>query len=95
MGMELVYEICIPCVVQWCMLWFSAPTKLNRTLGRDLVTKKYHEAVDRAVAEAISRPFGCTHTPRLCMLASVASVLNKTHRKWEVSKELEGWEMED
>ena len=29
------------------------------------------------------------------MLASVASVLYKTHRKLRVSKELEGWEMED
>ena len=31
MGMELEYKICIPCVVQWCMLWFPAPTRLNRT----------------------------------------------------------------
>ena len=29
MGMELDYENCVPCVVQWCMQWFSAPTKLN------------------------------------------------------------------
>ena len=29
MGMELDYEIGIPCVVQWCMLWI---TRLNGTL---------------------------------------------------------------
>ena len=27
MGMELDYEIGVPCVVQWCMLRFSAPTR--------------------------------------------------------------------
>ena len=31
-GMELDYEIRIPCVVQWSMLWFSAPTRLNGIL---------------------------------------------------------------
>ena len=34
MGMELDYEIGIPCVVRWCMLWFSAPTRLNGTLEK-------------------------------------------------------------
>ena len=34
MGMELDYKIGIPCVGQWCMLWFSAPTRLNRTLEK-------------------------------------------------------------
>ena len=29
--MELDYEICTPRVVQWCMLWFPAPTGFNRT----------------------------------------------------------------
>ena len=32
MGMELDYKIGIPCVVQWCMMWFSAPTRLNEIL---------------------------------------------------------------
>ena len=90
MGKELAYEICIPCVVQWCMIWFSAPTRLNPTLGKDQKTQKYHEAVDKAIAEAISRPFGCVHTPRTCMLASAATVLHKTHRVWGVNKETEG-----
>ena len=29
MGMELDYKIGLPCVVQWCMFWFSAPTWLS------------------------------------------------------------------
>ena len=57
MGKELDYEICIPCVVRWCTLWFSAPTRLNQALGRDLKIKRYDEAVDKENAEAISGPF--------------------------------------
>ena len=34
-----------------------------------------------------------THTPRTCMLTSVAAVLHKTHRKRGVNKEMKGWEM--
>ena len=40
MGKDLVYEISVPCVVQWCMLWFSAPTWLNLTLRKDLKNQK-------------------------------------------------------
>ena len=29
------------------------------------------------------------------MLASIAKILNKTHRKWAVNKEMEGWEMRE
>ena len=93
MGMDLDYKPGIPCVVQWCMLWFSAPTRLNQTLGKDLRIIKYHEAVDMAIAEAISKPFGDIHSPRTCMLPSVATVLHETHRKWKVTEEMEGWEM--
>ena len=28
------------------------------------------------------------------MLASVVTILHKTHRKWRVNKEMEVWEME-
>ena len=35
-GMELDFEIGIPCVVQWSMLWFPAPTRLNLTVGRQV-----------------------------------------------------------
>ena len=47
MGRDLDYEICIPCVVQWSMLWFSAPTRLNQTLeGEDINIVRYHEVVN-------------------------------------------------
>ena len=54
-------------------------------------SKKYHEVVDDAIAEAILRPFGGEPTPRSCMLTSVDKVLHRTHRKWGVNNEMEGW----
>ena len=76
------------------MLWFSAPTRLNETLERikSLKILKYHEAVNMANIEAIFRDLlEVKRTPRSCMLASVATILHKTHRKWGVNKQMEGW----
>ena len=71
------------------MVLYANKVESNTGKGLKKKPQKYHEAVDRAVAEAIPTPFGGTHTPTMCMLASVASVLYKTHRKWGKSKELE------
>ena len=40
LSMVLDFKIDNPCVVQWSLLWFSAPTNLNRILGSELKTKK-------------------------------------------------------
>ena len=56
-SMALDFKIKIQCVVQWSLLWFSAPTNLNRILGSDLKIKKYHEVVNGAIMDAIVRPF--------------------------------------
>ena len=62
MGRDLDYGLCIPCVVQWSMLWFSAPTRLSQTMGDDEIKiAKYHEVVDMAITETITLPFGDTH----------------------------------
>ena len=82
-----------PCVVQWSLLWFSAPTNLNRILGRDLKIKKYHEVVNRAIMDAVGRPFSGERTPKSCMFTSVARVLQRTHKKWRVNKEMKGWKV--
>ena len=33
LSMALDFKIDVSCVVQWSLLWFSAPTDLNRILG--------------------------------------------------------------
>ena len=47
-------------------------------LGTELNIKKYHEVVNSAIMDAIVRPIGGEHTPRSCMLTSVARVLHRT-----------------
>ena len=84
------YNMDVPCVVQWSLLWFSAPARLNKILGHELKIKKDHEVVNSVIMDAIVRTFG-EHTPRSCMLTSVARVPHSTHRKWRVNKEMEGW----
>ena len=93
MGRDADDEICIPCVVQWSMLWFSAPTRSNQTLEGEETIAKYHKGVNMAIAEAISMPLGGSHTPRSCMLTTVAAILQKKHTE-SVSKDLKGWGME-
>ena len=84
LSMALDFKIEVPCVVQWNLLWFSAPTNLNRILESDLKIKKYHEAVGGAIVDAAVRPFSGERTPKSCMLTSVARVLQCTHKKWRV-----------
>ena len=83
LSMALDFKIEVPCVVQWSLLWFSAPTNLNRILESDLKIKKYHV---NAITDAIVRPFSGEHTPNSCMLTSVARVLHRTHKKWELAR---------
>ena len=90
-SMVLDFKIDVPCVVQWSLLWFSAPTNLNRILGHELKIKKYHEVVNNVIVDAVVRPFGGEHTPRSYTLTSVARILHRTHKTWRVNKEMEGW----
>ena len=64
--MALDFKIDVPCVVQWSLLWFSAPTDLHRILGTELKIQKNHEVVNGAIMDAIVKPFG--GTPKSCML---------------------------
>ena len=51
--------------------------------GKGSKNKKNLEAVDMAITEAISRHFGCMHTPRTCMLTAVATMLQKKKKHTE------------
>ena len=67
LSMALDFKIDVPCVVQLTILWFSAPTNLNRILGSDLKIKQYHEVVNGAIMDAIVRPFSGERTPKSCI----------------------------
>ena len=91
-GRDADDEICIPCVVQWRLLWFSAPTRSIQTLEGEETIAKYHNGVNMTIAEAISMPLGGSHKPRSCMLTTVAAVLQK--KTESVNKDLKGLGME-
>ena len=81
MGRALEYKPCVPCAVHWSMLLFSAPTRLNSILRKKLTSNKYNEVFNTAVFDAISRPYRNKHTPRTCMMKSIAKVLTQdTHK---------------
>ena len=72
--------------------WFVAIIRRASALhGRKIA--KYHKTVNKAIAYAISRRFGGEHKPRSCILTTVAGVLYKTNRSWNINKELGAWEM--
>ena len=85
LSMALDFKIDVSCVVQWSLLWFSAPTDLKRILGIELkiffFLKKNHEVVNGAIMDAIVKPFGGKHTQKSCMITLVARVLQHTQRE--------------
>ena len=54
----LQYDSANPCLVQWSMLWFSAPANLNRRLLNDgVIREKYNEAIHLAFQSPVILPF--------------------------------------
>ena len=46
----LGYDVAVPCVVQWRMLWFSSPTSVNRRfLNSGMIIEKCMEVIDLAI----------------------------------------------
>ena len=89
----LNYEIDVPCVVQWGLLWFSSPSRLNeRFADNGTIFAMYRDVKDLAIVATFIAPFGGLNTPRTCMLRSVAAVLARAQDKdWDVGKEMVGW----
>ena len=74
MSRELDFEICFPCMVQWSIMWFSAPTRINQTLeGEEIKIAKYHEVVNMAITEAISMSFGWQVDLCSCLVSMVVT----------------------
>ena len=82
-----------PCVVQWSMLWFSSPTSLNRRfLNSGAIVEKYNEVIDLAIEATFTLSFGVLHTPRMCLLRSMSTVLCRSpERDGYVNREMKVW----
>ena len=66
-------------------------TKVESDIGKQgTKIAEYWEAVNMAIAYASRDIFGGAHTPRSCMLTTVAGVLyNTPTESWDMNKELE------
>ena len=86
-------------MVQWSLLWFSAPTDLNRILGTELKIKKYHEVVNGSNVDAIVKPFGGKHTEVVYVNLGGQSPTTHTKRERErkrgINKEMKGWRVKE
>ena len=62
-------DIEVPCVVQWRMLWYSAPTSLkNDSLNDGVIHEKCDKAVNMAIKTCFTCPFWRRHTPKIFLL---------------------------
>ena len=89
----LNHDLDVPCPLQWGLLWFSSPSRLNRTFA-NAGTKiaKYRETVNMAIEITLTEPFEGLHTPRTCLLRTVGEVrCNSPGRDWNDEEEMKGW----
>ena len=91
----LQYDLGNPCIVQWSMLWFSAPTNLNRRfLNGGTTLQKYNAVINLALVATFTLLFGRMHTPRICFSRSMRSALCRSlERDLDVNREMrvEDW----
>ena len=75
------------------MWWFSAPTNLNRRfLNSGTILEKYNDVVNLDLVATFTLPFGRMHTPRICFLRSMRTVLCRSlERGWDANREMRGW----
>ena len=86
---DLDYDIDVPCVVQWALLWFSAPSRSNQYFeGNGTHSEVYHE-----VTPSVGPVEDLTMEITLhIVVESVAVVLGRvTDQDWDLDRELKGW----
>ena len=93
---SLQYDLANPCIIQWSMLWFSAPTSLDNGLLNDgVILEKYNEALNLPILATFTFSFWKMHTPRSCFLRWISIVLiNTLERVWNLEREMKGWDWE-
>ena len=86
-------DIDVPCSLQWALLWFSAPTNLNRKfVNNGTKVAKFRDTVNSAIEVTCNIAFGGAHTPRACFLRAVTFFFcYAPEREWKLEEETQGW----
>ena len=91
----LNYDIDVLCPLHWRLLWFSAPSSLNRKFANNgTKVAQFRETVNMAIEITFNVPFDGVHTPRTCLLRAVSvPVSNAPDRDLDLEKELKEWRL--
>ena len=92
----LSYDIEVPCVVQWEMLWYSGSTRFNNDLINDgVIHEQYDKAVSMAIEILSPDPFWRRHTPRSSFLETKQLVMVHCMPGWvwRLDRGMMGWEL--
>ena len=58
------FDIDVPCPLQWGLLWFSAPSSVNRKYANNgTKVENFRETVNEAIEMTFNVPFDGVHTP--------------------------------
>ena len=91
----LNYDTDVPCVVQWRMLWYSAPSSFNHDLLNDVLLAKHNKAINMAIEAPFSFPLWRRHTRRSSFFE--AQRLTMMHClqgcMWRPEREMKGWDL--
>ena len=87
------YDVDVPCPIQWGLLWFSAPSNLNRKfVNNGTKVSKFRETVRKTIELTLKMTFDGAHTPKACLLRSVSMLLSYApDRDWDLEEEMTGW----
>ena len=90
----LTHDIDVPCIVQWRMLWYSAPTSLDNALLNDgVILETFNEPMNWAFQSAFVLPHWRMNTPRSRFLRSIRAMLEGvTEWVWDPERDMHGWE---
>ena len=90
----LNYDIDVPCPLQWGLVWFSAPTNLNRKFVNNGTTvEKIRDTVRSAIELTCNIALGGALTPKGVLFLRAVSILScHAHDEdWNLEEEMQGW----
>ena len=71
----LHYDIDLPCTLQLALVWFSAPTNLNRKfVNNGTKVAKFRDTINSAIELTCNIAFDGAHTPRACFSRAAVTI---------------------
>ena len=91
---SLHYDTEVPCVMQWGLLWYSAPSHLNEILIKGGASQTCHDkTVRKATETSFTFPFEEWHMPRTTFLETQKKMMLQCVQgwAWRPERDMKGW----